>query len=116
MARKVHEAYELRVRKLQPLRPSYSKPRQAALSSVLAFLRLLGKSQDLSRVVPQDIVKFFIHKDKKGNTLVYTCDCPLWGRPKTTPGDCNCPRQVAATGIRTLRGMLQGIFRNHGHG
>ena len=42
MAREIHEAYELRVRKLQPLRSSYSKPRQAALSSLLAFLRLLG--------------------------------------------------------------------------
>jgi len=92
MAREVHEAYEIRVRQLQPLRSSYSKPRQAALSSLLAFLGSLGKSQDLSRVVPQDIVKFFIHKDKKGNTLVHTCDCPLWGRPKTTPGDCDCPR------------------------
>jgi len=89
---KQQAAYEIRVRQLQPLRSSYSKPRQAALSSLLAFLGSLGKSQDLSRVVPQDIVKFFIHKDKKGNTLVHTCDCPLWGRPKTTPGDCDCPR------------------------
>ena len=114
VAREVQEGYERRVQELQPLRSSYSRPRQAALNSLLAFLRMLGKSGDLSKVVPQDIVKFFIHKDKGGTTLVHTGDCPLWGLPKSAPGDCDCPRRASATGIRTLRGKLQGIFRDEG--
>jgi hypothetical protein len=113
-AREAQEVYESRLMQLQPLRSSYSQPRQAALNSLLAFLRTIGGPNDLSRVVPQDIIKFFISKDKTGTTKVHTGDCPLWGRPSTTPGDCDCPRRAAATGIRTLRGKLQGIFRDEG--
>ena len=114
LAREVHEAYERWLMQLQPLRSSYSQPRQAALNALLAFLRTIGKSGDLSKVVPQDIVKFFIYKDKTGTTKVHTGDCPLWGRPSTTPGECDCPKRAAASGIRTLRGKLQGIFRDEG--
>ena len=114
VAREAHEVYEQRLMQLQPLRSSYSQPRQAALNSLLAFLRTIGKSNDLSKVVPQDIVMFFISKDKTGTTKVHTGDCPLWGRPATTPGECDCPRRAAASGIRTLRGKLQGIFRDEG--
>jgi integrase len=78
-------------------------------------LEVTGLSSPIA-ATPVDVVNFLLHCDENGRVVVHGNDCPMWKQPATSvSASCGCPRRAAASSINTMRGKLQGLFRDMGY-
>lgn len=78
-------------------------------------LEVTGLSSPIA-ATPIDVVNFLLHCDENGRMVVHKNDCPMWKQPATLVSvACGCPKRAAASSINTMRGKLQGLFRDMGY-
>ena len=70
------------------------------------FLASVFLPKTISSCTADDVVRFLIHKDKSGRTVVHAFDCS--GLP------CKCPHHLAAGTVDSLLGKLRSIFNGLG--
>ena len=58
------------------------------------------------RVIFDDMIRFLIHKDKSGRTVVHTSNCSRLV--------CKCPCHLAAGTVDSLLGKFRSIFNGLG--
>ena len=87
--------------------PNPYQRRKSALELQLSqFLGALSSPRTVTSCTANDIVKFFISKDKSGRTVVHSSLCPR--------ASCTCPKCLAAESVDSLMGCLRAIINNLG--
>ena len=67
-----------------------------------AFLASVFPPKTISSCTVDDVIKFLIHKDKSGRTVVHATEC--------SRVLCRCPRRLAAGTVDSLLAKLRSIF------
>ncbi|KAL9987103.1 hypothetical protein ACROYT_G001353 [Oculina patagonica] len=87
-------------------RKPYQRQKSVLEEQLSVFLSSVSPPKTISSCTSDDIIRFLIHKDKSGRTVIHTPDC--------SGVMCQCPRRLAAGTIDSLLGKLRSIFNGLG--
>ena len=105
--------YYRRKAELMEFAPSNSRSQLG--DSFLSFLTELGVTPDYSAALPIHVASFLAARDARGLTQVHDVECPMLGtKASRVDAECACPFQASSTSLTTIRGTLQGLFRDAG--
>ena len=87
-------------------RKPYRRQKSALEQQFSTFLASVFPPKTISSCTADDVIRFLIHKDKSGRTVVHASDCSKL--------PCKCPRRLAAGTVDSLLGKLRSILNGLG--
>ena len=110
----ITEKINQRIRTLDELLDAsqYSQQKCQLKNELIDFMLGLNPPKDIYSVLPEDLRKFLIFKERAGRTFLHVEACEFRGLPGRK--GCDCPRSLAAKSVDTLIGKIRAIFRDMG--
>jgi hypothetical protein len=114
-ARRLLETYRQRWQALLEQTRAGQRDKRNLWSRFVKFQRNISGLRQATDATPMDVVNFLLHCDTTGRVVVHQETCQLWRQAASSiTAPCDCPKRAAATSVNTIRGRLQGIFRDMG--
>ena len=87
---------------------NYAKQKDSLQKELDNFLVTLPGFPSLANVLPQDICRFLVYKDRHGKTQVHIDGCQFLGQKRLHP--CGCPTRLSYKTVDSYIGKLRSIF------
>ena len=91
---------------------SYARQKHSLQAELEVFLASLPGRPTIATVVPRDLCRFLVHKDRHGKTQVHSNGCRFLGQRGVH--DCGCAFRLSYKTVDSYIGKLRAIFHDNG--